>query len=153
MKMKTSYKLTKKNDQGDELIIMLEVEDDIDGKFSQQEMTTRIQAETKAVQEALSLPDQKPRLLPCAPPKKETMLSSLTIPEFKEKRKEERKGEYKATDRQINMINTIVPKMNKTVDEICRENNVNSVQELTYTQVNKIKKEYDEFKKKQGFEL
>lgn len=79
------------------------------------------------------------------------MLSSLTIPEFKEKRKEERKGECKATDRQINMINTIVPKMNKTVDEICRENNVNSVQELTYTQVNKIKKEYDEFKGKQGF--
>lgn len=152
MKMKTSYKLTKKNDQGDELIVMLEVEDDIDGKFSQQEMTTRIQAETKAVQEALSLPDhQKSRLLPCAPSKKETMLSSLTIPEFKEKRKEERKGECKATDRQINMINTIVPKMNKTVDEICRENNVTSVQELTYTQVNKIKNEYDEFKGKQGF--
>jgi len=49
------------------------------------------------------------------------------------------------------MIKTIVPKMNKTVDEICRENNVTSVQELTYTQVNKIKNEYDEFKGKQGF--
>lgn len=148
MKMKTSYKLTKKNDQGDELIIMLEVEDDIDGKFSQQEMKDRIQdggrALQQATQEALSLSEQKPKVIPYVAPKKETMLSSRA-------KKEDCKGECKATDRQINMINTIVPKMNKTVDEICRENNVTSVQELTYTQVNKIKKEYDEFKGKQGF--
>ena len=46
------------------------------------------------------------------------------------------------------MINSsIVLRMNKIVQDICRENNVSSVSELTYSQINKIKQEFDDYLK------
>jgi len=53
MKIKTSYNLSKRNDQGEELIVKLEVEDEVRGASSQEEITKRIQAETSALMDAL----------------------------------------------------------------------------------------------------
>jgi len=141
MKMTTSYNLTKKNDQGEELTVNLVVEDEVNGQYSRQEMKERMQAETKALQEALNLRQQAPRMIPYEPKKQENLLTNTA-------KTQESKGEWKATDKLIIMINTIVPKMNKTVQDICQEYKVPAVENLTYQQVNKIKKEYDEYAKK-----
>jgi len=147
MKIKTSYNLSKRNDQGEELIVMLEIEDEVEGTSSQEEVKKRIQAETNALMEALqgmglgmnNADIQVPMLPPCASTKRKTFLTAMTA------KNQRSTGAQQVTDKQIKMINTIVPLMGKTIQGICQEYNVSSVSELDHSQVNEIKERYDEY--------
>jgi len=55
-----------------------------------------------------------------------------------------------ATPKQVNMIEKILPRMFKSVHDIFLEYHVTSLFQLTHEQVNKIKKEYDEYSKKKS---
>jgi len=140
MKMTTSYNLTKRNDQGEELTVNLVVEDEVNGKYSQQEMKERMQAETKALQEALNMRQQSVSLVTYEPEKREKL---KVLPAKQSGPNDNRK----ATENQVRMIVDIIPKMNASKEEICQKYQVNSLTELSHKQVNDIKKEFDASRK------
>ena len=141
MKMTTSYNLTKRNDQGEELTVNLVVEDEVNGKYSQQEMKERMQAETKALQEALNMRQQSVSLVTYEPEKREKL---KVLPAKQSGPNDNRK----ATENQVRMIVDIIPKMNASKEEICQKYQVNSLTELSHKQVNDIKKEFDRYREK-----
>ena len=157
MKIKREYTFKKPGLEGSEFFFNMSVEENFEEDFSEEKMTLQIQKEFetfgKSMQKGLNpailvntnqkqLEEQKDTKFNNRQKTKRYSSGAAA----KNKSNKVKKGDWKASDNQLVMVNTIVPMMGKTVQEVLNEYGLSSESELTHNHVAEIKDNFDLYK-------
>ena len=158
MKIKREYTFKKPGSEGSEFVFNMSVEENFEEDFSDEKMTLQLQKEFESIvmgmQKGLNpaiLVDSSQKQL--EEPKDTKFNNRQKTNRYssgaaaKNKSNKIKKGDWKASDNQLGMVNTIVPMMGKTVQEVLNEYGLSSESELTHNHVAEIKDNFDNYKK------